>query len=250
MMRLLAFAFAACCYLQPVLALAEDTARQLVGSWKLNSWTIQIIGGEVTEPFGHNPKVRRLRTDGYVAFVIAAADRNPAANDEQSAALPKTLLAYTGKFTIEGDKFTTKVDISWNELLTGQDQVRFFKLEGDKLTIRTGEQTSAVFPGKRVVGALTWERVLDTRVAAPCWQRPLPPRCRRSADAAGLPRPARSSWASTRWPPRCSTIAACWPGRSPSSAPRKFIPASPPDEQIAEVIGAAPRRLAALGWEG
>ena len=113
MMRLLAFAFAAYCYLQPVLALAVDTARQLVGSWKLNSWTIQIIGGEVTEPFGHTP-------DGYVAFVIAAADRKPAANDEELAALPKTLLAYTGKFTTDGDKFTTKVDISWNELLTGQ----------------------------------------------------------------------------------------------------------------------------------
>ena len=48
MMRLLAFAFAAYCYLQPVLALAEDTARRLAGSWKLNSWTIQIIGGEVS----------------------------------------------------------------------------------------------------------------------------------------------------------------------------------------------------------
>ena len=55
-----------------------------------------------------------------MAFVIAAADRKPAANDEESAALPKTLLAYTGKFTTDGDKFTTKVDISCNELLTGQ----------------------------------------------------------------------------------------------------------------------------------
>jgi hypothetical protein len=59
---------------------------------------------------------------------------------------------------IEGDKFTTKVDISWNELFTGQDQVRFFKVEGDKLIIRTAEQASAVFPGKRVVGTLNWER--------------------------------------------------------------------------------------------
>jgi hypothetical protein len=159
MVRLLAFALATYCYLQPELALAEDTARQLAGSWRLNSWTIQIIGGEVTEPFGSNPKGRAVFTpDGYVAFVIAAANRKPAANDEESAALLKTLLAYTGKFTTDGDKFTTKVDISWNELLTGQAQVRFFKLEGDKLTIRTAEQASAVYPGKRVVGTLAWER--------------------------------------------------------------------------------------------
>jgi hypothetical protein len=159
MVRLLAFALAAYCYLQLGLALAEDTARQLAGSWRLNSWTIQIIGGEVTEPFGSNPKGRAVFTaDGYVAFVIVAANRKPAANDEDSAALLKTLLAYTGKFTVDEDKFITKVDISWNELLTGQDQVRFFKLEGDKLTIRTAEQASAVYPGKRVVGTLSWER--------------------------------------------------------------------------------------------
>ncbi|WP_442869465.1 lipocalin-like domain-containing protein [Bradyrhizobium sp. CCBAU 11434] len=59
---------------------------------------------------------------------------------------------------MEGDRFTTKVDISWNELLTGQDQVRFFKLEGDKLSLRTAEQISAVYPGKKVVGTLEWER--------------------------------------------------------------------------------------------
>jgi hypothetical protein len=159
MMRLLALALTAYCCLQPELALGEDTARQLAGSWKLNSWTIQIIGGEVTEPFGPNPKGRAVFTpDGYVAFVVAAANRKPAANDADSTALLKTLMAYTGKFTIEGDKFTTKVDISWSELFTGTDQVRFFKLEGDKLTLRTAEQASAVYPGKRVVGTLTWER--------------------------------------------------------------------------------------------
>ena len=40
MVRLVAFAVAACCFLQPGLALAQDTARQLAGSWKLTSWTI------------------------------------------------------------------------------------------------------------------------------------------------------------------------------------------------------------------
>ena len=158
-MRFFALAVAVYCYLAPGLALAQDTARQLAGSWKLTSWTIQIIGGDVTEPFGRNPKGRALITpDGYVAFVVAAANRDPATNDAESAALLKSLMAYTGKFTIDGDRFTTKVDISWNELFTGQDQVRFFKLEGHKLFIRTAELDSAVYPGKKVVGTLTWER--------------------------------------------------------------------------------------------
>lgn len=159
MARLVAFALAAYCYLQPGLALAQDTTKQLAGSWRLNAWTIQIIGEETTEPFGPNPQGRALFTpDGYVAFIIVAANRKPAANNEESAGLLKTLLAYTGKFTIDGDRFTTKVDISWNELLTGQEQVRYFKLEGDKLSIRTAQQASAVYPGKKVVGTLIWER--------------------------------------------------------------------------------------------
>ena len=159
MLRLVAFALAACCYLQPGLAFAQDTAKQLAGSWKLTSWTIQIIGGEAKEPFGPNPKGRALITpDGHVAFVIAGANRKPAANDAESAALLKSLMVYTGPYTIEGDKLTTKVDISWNELLTGKDEVRFFQLDGDKLSIRTAEQVSSVYVGTKVVGTLAWER--------------------------------------------------------------------------------------------
>src|SRR5712672_4130048 len=96
-----------------------------------------------------------------MSVIIAAANRKPGANDADSAALLKTLMAYTGKFTIDADKFTTKVDISWNELLTGQDQVRYFKMESDRLSIRTAEQVSAVYPGKKVIGTLTWERERD-----------------------------------------------------------------------------------------
>jgi len=157
--RLLAIVLAAYCLVQPELARAQDAARQLAGSWKLSSWTIQVIGGEATEPFGPNPKGRAVfASDGYVVFFIVGANRKPAVNEAESATLLKTLLAYSGKFTIDGDKFTTRVDMSGNELFTGQEQVRYFKLDGDKLSIRTPAQISSVFPGKKVVGTLTWER--------------------------------------------------------------------------------------------
>jgi len=158
-MRLVAFALAAYCYLQPGSVFAQDAAKQLVGSWKLTSWTIQVIDGEATQPFGPNPKGRAVFTpDGFSAFMIARSDRKPATSDADSAALLKSLMVYTGKFTVDGDKLTTNVDLSWNEILTGTAQVRFFKLEGDKLFVRTAEQASAVYPGKKVVGTLSWER--------------------------------------------------------------------------------------------
>jgi hypothetical protein len=159
MMRFVAFALAAYCYLQPGSAFAQDAAKKLVGSWKLTSWTIQVIDGEATQPFGPNPKGRAVFTpDGFSAFMIARSDRKPATSDADSAALLKSLMVYTGKFTVDGDKLTTNVDLSWNEILTGTAQVRFFKLEGDKLSVRTAEQASAVYPGKKVVGTLSWER--------------------------------------------------------------------------------------------
>ena len=158
-MKRLGVLVAVCLCFQAGIALAEDVAGRLAGSWKLTSWTIQIIGGDTTEPFGTRPKGRAVFTpDGFAAFMISRPDRKPATNDGESAALLKSLMVYTGKFTIDGEKLTTDVDLSWNELFTGTSQVRFFKLEGDKLSLRTGEQVSAVFPGKRVVGTLTWER--------------------------------------------------------------------------------------------
>jgi hypothetical protein len=53
------------------------------------------------------------------------------------------MIAYTGKFRVEGGKFITKVDVAWNEGWVGTDQVRFWRVEGDKLYI-----TSASIPNR------------------------------------------------------------------------------------------------------
>ena len=44
------------------------------------------------------------------------------------------------------------------DLYKGTEQVRYFTLDGNKLTIRTAEQPSGLFPRKRVVSTLGWER--------------------------------------------------------------------------------------------
>jgi hypothetical protein len=68
------------------------------------------------------------------------------------------MIANSGKYTIEGDKIRIRTDMSSNEIGANQEQTRFFKIEGDRLALRTPEIASAVLPGKRVVGTLTWER--------------------------------------------------------------------------------------------
>jgi hypothetical protein len=94
----------------------------------------------------------------YMAAFICKPDRKPPTNEVESAALLSSMIAYTGKFRLEGDKFITQVDGAWNEIYKANEQVRYFKIEGDTLRVRTAEAPSAVLPGKRVVATLVWQR--------------------------------------------------------------------------------------------
>ncbi len=92
--------------------------------------------------------------------MLTGGDRQIATNDAERAQLLGSMIAWTGRFTVEGDKVTSKVDASWNELYTGQleTQVRFVKMDGDTLSLRSPEMESAVRPGKRAVATLTFVR--------------------------------------------------------------------------------------------
>jgi len=140
---------------------AGEQAPGLVGSWKLASYKLQVVGEEVTEPFGPGAKGSLVLTqEGRWIIVLSAANRKPATNDAERAALLSTMLAYTGRYKTEGNKVTTRVDTSWNEIYTGrlETQVRFFEVANDTLTIRTPEIDSAVRPGKRIVATLVFTR--------------------------------------------------------------------------------------------
>ena len=146
----------------PVGAWAEESAKALVGTWKLTGWTLRVVGTtEDKDPFGPNPKGRLVLTsEGYWIVMITGANRRPAKTEEDKLALFDSVLAYSGKYTVEGDKITVRVDMSANEVFTGPSQVqtRFFTLDGDKLTVRTPEIASAALPGKKIVGTNFFER--------------------------------------------------------------------------------------------
>ena len=50
----------------------------------------------------------------------------------ERAQLHKSMVAYGGTYMIAGDKVIHHIDIAWNNARLGSDQVRFFKLEGEK----------------------------------------------------------------------------------------------------------------------
>lgn len=139
----------------------EDISARLLGSWRLVSFQVAAVDepGVPVEIFGPQPFGRLILTpEHYMAAYLSKPDRKPPSDSAEAAALLSSMIAYTGKFRVEGDKFITKVDGAWNEIYKANEQVRYFTIEGDRLSIRTAAAPSGVLPGKRAVGTLVWER--------------------------------------------------------------------------------------------
>ena len=139
---------------------ADDRAK-LLGTWKLVAFEGEFKDtGERIYDWGKNPKGYAIFTpEGRMTAIIEEEGRKAPKTDQDHATLHKSMIAYTGMYRVEGDKQITKVDVSWNPLWTGTEQVRFFKFEGDKLVISTGWGPSPRFPGRITRGHLIWERV-------------------------------------------------------------------------------------------
>jgi hypothetical protein len=138
------------------------SGNPLLGTWKLKSYETISGEGEKSAPYGEHPL-------GYLSYsaegrmqVIGASSartvpRDLAPTDEEQIELYKTMFAYAGTYSVEGGRVTHHVDISWNEVWTGTDQVRFYEVSGNTLTI----SASVVDPtnGAEDQYVLVWERV-------------------------------------------------------------------------------------------
>jgi hypothetical protein len=109
---------------------------------------------------GKNPAGYAIFTaDGRVMFVITGDGRKPAKTIEERAALLGSLIAYTGTYRIEGDKWITKVEVAWNPEWVGTEQTRFFQLNDNRLQVLTTWGVMPNWPEKGPTrGILTFER--------------------------------------------------------------------------------------------
>ncbi len=131
----------------------------LIGNWKLISWQVIVENEPPQNVFGPNPKGYLILTSEGRSMALTTADnRKGGMGDTERASLHKSMLAYTGKYRIEGSDFITVVDISWNEDWNGTEQRRHFRLEGNKLFIESEPAPSIVFPGKIDFRRIVWER--------------------------------------------------------------------------------------------
>ncbi len=131
----------------------------LIGNWKLVSWQVIAEDEAPQNVFGSNPKGYLILTrEGRSMALTTADNRKDGMGDAERAALHKSMLAYSGKYRIEGNEFITTVDVSWNEVWNGTEQRRRFRIEGDRLLIESAPGPSIVFPGKMDFRRIVWER--------------------------------------------------------------------------------------------
>jgi hypothetical protein len=143
-------------FLRPLFA---ADANSLVGTWRLVSWQVIVENQPPQNVFGSHPKGFLVLTrEGRSIVVTTAEDRRAGMGDAERAALHKSMLAYSGRYRVEGNDFITLVDVSWNEDWNGTEQRRHFRIEGDKLFIESAPAPSIISPGRTDFRRIVWQR--------------------------------------------------------------------------------------------
>jgi hypothetical protein len=135
MSKLMGFVFAAWLVAQPSFAANND---KIVGTWKLVSYEVEVqTTGQKGPVMGDHPTGFATLAEGRVFFVLTGEARKPAKTDQERAELLNTLVAYSGTYRVEGDTWTTNVEVAWNPEWVGTKQVRNFTLSGERLVVLT-----------------------------------------------------------------------------------------------------------------
>jgi hypothetical protein len=93
-----------------------------------------------------------------VVAILTASGRKSPKNEANRAESFGSMVAYSGRFHLDGNRLTTRVDVAWDEGQVGTEQIRFCAIVGDVLTIETAPFVSPRFGGRTVRAFLTWHR--------------------------------------------------------------------------------------------
>ncbi|MFO1070853.1 MAG: lipocalin-like domain-containing protein [Geminicoccaceae bacterium] len=124
----------------------------LAGTWRIESFElVDPVTGAGRAVFGERPGGYLVLTgEGLLISVVTAT--------EPAVAGMRPFLAYAGRYRVEGDRFVTAVEVAWDRSWIGTEQVRRFRLDGDRLCIETAPQL-AFAPGAEAARAVvTWRR--------------------------------------------------------------------------------------------
>jgi hypothetical protein len=138
---------------------SQANPADLVGTWKFISYLRTDAQGKDVNVLGEHPEGYLIYTpEGRMMVIVVAENRKPPEADADRIALHEFMVAYSGRYTVDGEKVIHHVDVSWNQAWTGTDLVRFFKCEEDKLVITTAPTQYGPDEARRV-STLTLRRI-------------------------------------------------------------------------------------------
>ncbi len=146
--------------------MSSDIASELIGSWRLVSFSSTTASGETTYPMGRDAQGRityegsgrvavQLADPGCAAF--AQGDPRAATDGEVQAAFAG-YLAYFGTYTVHPDRCTVVHHLEMCSIPNwrGSEQVRHVDLQDGQLTLST---PPTLFGGGVRVSRLVWAKL-------------------------------------------------------------------------------------------
>ena len=145
-------------------ALAQQKSP-LVGTWRVTSAELLMSDTkEILRPYGEHPIGYIQYSPGghMVTFLSTGTPKRPAGaytDADRADIFEGILAAYAATYRVEGNKVIHHVIASWYPERIGRDQIRFFEVDENRLTIKTEPTRALNWDGREYVGTLTFERV-------------------------------------------------------------------------------------------
>lgn len=142
---------------------AMSAENSIIGTWQLTSFSLIVLNTKVTSRLDRPTGYIQFSPGGHMVMFLTAGELKPPASgrytDAERADVHRAIVgAYAGTYTVEGNKLIYHVLTSWRPEWIGQDQIRYFEIDGTKLTITTAPLTFSR-TGETVSATLTFEKV-------------------------------------------------------------------------------------------
>ena len=121
--------------------------EKFVGSWELKEWTAELTDGKVVFPYGEDAKGRITYDEfGNMAVQIMKNNRSQFLSEDPLQAQPDEVLAayngfiaYCGNYEVNlnSNQVVHQIKISSFPNWVGQNQIRYFEFNEDKLILST-----------------------------------------------------------------------------------------------------------------
>jgi lipocalin-like protein len=131
-----------------------------VGVWCfVAGYAIAEDTGERIDLYGADPRGYGIfERGGRMMALLEAGGRVAGQTEAEMAELYRSVIAYSGKWSVDAEKFVTEVDLASDPGLVGTSQVRYYTYDGEIMSLRTPPLALPGFNGRRAVVYADWKR--------------------------------------------------------------------------------------------